>query len=141
MAVARPRLIDTLNDTASTLCEALDADACSISRVLGDVLLCVTEHGPLGRTRAEGRGYLLSECPQTKRTLETGRPCAACLTDPETDPAEERLLRELGYAAVLLLPLELQGERWGLVEVFRETPRPFGAMEMRAAAIALADLG
>lgn len=141
MAVARPRLIDTLNHAASTLCEALDADACAISRVLGDVLLFVTEHAPPGRTLLNGQSYLVSEYPETKRTVETGEPRVACLADPETDPAEARVLRDLGFAAVLLLPLELQGERWGLVEVFRETPRPFGAMEMRAAAIVLADLG
>ena len=139
--MTRPRLIDTLNDAASSLCEALDADACAISRVLGDVLLFVTDHAPPGHTLLNGQGYLVSEYPETKRTLETGQPRAVCVTDPEVDAAEERSLRDLGFAAVLLLPLDLQSERWGLVEVFRQTPRPFGAMEMRAAAVVLADLG
>jgi transcriptional regulator with GAF, ATPase, and Fis domain len=140
VAVVRPRLIDSLGALASTLVEALDADACGISRALGDVLLFVTEHAAPERTLLSGSGYLVSEFPLTKRVLETREPLAVCLDDTSADEAEARILLELGYASLLMLPLDLAGEPWGLVEVYREEPRPFGAVEMRAAAAVLAEL-
>ena len=141
VALAKLRLIDSLGETAAALVEALDADACAISRVLGDVLLFVTEAAPAGRTLLSGQGYLVSEFPATRQVLETRQPQALCLSDPEVDEAEAAVLRELGYASLLMLPLDLSGEPWGLVEVYREEPRPFGAAEMRAVAVVLAELG
>ncbi len=141
MAVARPRLIDSLNDAAAALAEALDADACAISRVLGDVLLLVSEYTTPGRTLLMGQGYLVSEFPETRRVLETGQPRTICVSEPDADESETRLLSELGFASLLMLPLELSGEPWGIVEIYRDAPRPFGAVEIRAAASVLADLG
>jgi len=40
-----------------------------------------------------------------------------------------------------MLPLELRGETWDLVEVCRGRARPFGPVEIRAAAIRLRELG
>ena len=141
MAVAPMRLIDSLSHAAAALVEALDADACAISRVLGDVLLLVTEHTLPGTTLLVGQGYLVSEYPETQQVLATGRPRTVCVADAEVDPAEDRVLRDLGFASMLMLPLELAGERWGLVEVYRAAPKPFGPAEMRAASVVLAELG
>jgi GAF domain-containing protein len=141
MAVARPRLIDTLSDAASALVEVLDADACAISRVLGDVLVLVTDHAAEGRSLLVGQGYLVSEYPETQQVLASGQPRTLSVSDPEVDPAEARVLAELGFSSLLMLPLELSGEPWGLVEVYRSAPQPFGAVEMRAAAGVLSGLG
>ena len=51
------------------------------------------------------------------------------------------MLRELGLGALLMLPLVLLGEAWGLVEVYREQARPFGAVEIRAATAILDAIG
>lgn len=123
-----------LNGAARSLVTALDAEACAVSRAIGDVLLLVTEHyRPPGRSVQLGAGYLVSDFPETKRVLEERSAASAVVGSPGCDPAEERLLRELGYGALLMLPLVLRGETWGLVEVYRLQPRPFGAVEMRAA--------
>ncbi|HXH96879.1 MAG TPA: GAF domain-containing protein [Gaiellaceae bacterium] len=133
------RLLDALDDAAGRLVEALEADGCAISRALGDVLLLVTERVPPGETLQPEWGYLVSDYPETKHVLEHREPRAVCLGEPGLDPAEERALRQVGYASVLMFPLELKGEVWGLVEVYREAPVPFGPVEIRAAASVLSE--
>ncbi|HET7572252.1 MAG TPA: GAF domain-containing protein [Gaiellaceae bacterium] len=141
MAVAASvRLIDALRAVTEALLEALDADAAAISRVLGDALVLVAQSVPAGRTLQLGGGYLVSEFPETAAVLRGGRPRTASVDDVHSDPDETRLLRVLGFGSLLMLPLELRGERWGLVEVYREEPRAFGPVEIRAAAAILADL-
>jgi GAF domain-containing protein len=134
VVVARTRLFDALNDVAKALVEALDADACAVSRVIGDVLLLITEHyTPPAKSVQLGAGYLVSDFPETKRVIAERSSMTTVVGEAGCDPAEERLLLELGYGALLMLPLELRGEVWGLVEVYREQPRPFGPVEVRAA--------
>jgi GAF domain-containing protein len=132
------RLFDLLEETSRNLVAGLDADACAISRAIGDVLLLVTETVPPGRTLQLGQGYLVSEYPETVLVLERREPRSICLCDDEVDEAEEAVLRSLGYQALLMLPLVVGGETWGLVEVYRDAPVPFGAVEVRAAAGILA---
>ena len=141
VALAKLRLIDSLSETAGALKDALDADACAISRVLGDVLVLVTGCSPADRSLLSGQGYLISEFPETREVIATRRPRAICVTDAPTCEAEVTVMRDLGYAALLMLPLVLSGEAWGLVEVYRAEPRPFGAAEIRAASAVLAALG
>jgi GAF domain-containing protein len=142
MAVATEmRLLDLLEETTRALAAALDADACAISRALGDVLLLVTECVPPGRTLQLGQGYLVSEYPETVAVLERHEPRAVCIGDEGVDEAEEEVLRSLGYASLLMLPLVLGGQTWGLVEVYRAEPVPFGAVEIRAATSVLAGVG
>jgi len=141
MAVAaNPRLLSALDGTARALIEALEADGCAISRVVGDVLLLVTEQVPPGRTAQVGAGYLLSEYPLTQYVLERREPQTLCVGDPDCDPAEERVLVHLGFQSLLMLPLELGGGVWGLVELYREEPVPFDRDEIRAAVDMLGEL-
>ncbi len=133
------RLLDALDHAAGRLVEALEADGCAISRALGDVLLLVTERVPPGETLQPEQGYLVSDYPETRHVLEHREPRAACLGAPGLDPAEERVLLGLGYGSVLMFPLVLNGCSWGLVEVYREDPVPFGPVEIRAAATVLSE--
>jgi GAF domain-containing protein len=130
-------LLEALDDAALQLVEALEADGCAISRALGDVLLLVTERVPPGQTLQPEQGYLVSDYPETQHVLEHGEPRTACLGEPGLDPAEERVLVGLGYGSLLMLPLALNGEIWGLVEVYREDPVSFGPVEIRAATAVL----
>jgi GAF domain-containing protein len=132
-------LLEALDDAARRLVEALEADGCAISRALGDVLVLVTERVPQGETLQLEQGYLVSDFPETRDVLERREPRTACLGEPELDPGEERVLQQLGYASLLMLPLELKGEIWGLVEMYREKPVPFGPVEIRAAATVLSE--
>ena len=43
------------------------------------------------------------------------------------------MLRSLGFASLLMLPLEIGGSAWGLVEVYRAEPLPFTAGDVRVA--------
>jgi hypothetical protein len=128
---AHMRLRDVLLATAHEVVTKLDADACSISRVIGDVLISVAEAVTSGRTLQSGQGFLASDFPETLAVLESGRPRMITLTDAHVDSNEARVLRELGFATLLMLRLDLSGVPWGLVEVYREEARPFGDDDVR----------
>jgi len=127
------RLLDALTNLADGLVTELDADACALSRVIGEVLILVAERVPDGGTLQQGQGYLVSDYPQTEEVLMTKQPRALTLDDPVVDEAEARLLRELGFGALLMTALELNGELWGLVEVYRIARRPYTEAEIRRA--------
>jgi GAF domain-containing protein len=127
------RLLDVLSSMGDALVERLDADACAISRVIGDVLILIVERVPAGTTLQSGQGYLVSDYPQTAEVLSTRRPRGLTLDDPDVDEAEAALLRDLGYGALLMSPLELNGELWGLTEVYRNDRRPFTAADAELA--------
>jgi GAF domain-containing protein len=127
------RLLDLLAATAQELVDELKADACTVSRVIGDVLILVTERAPEGRTLLLGQGYLVPDYPQTQAVLQTGLPRALSLADDDVDPAEASVLEELGFASLLMLPLPIGGSTWGLVEVYRLEPVPFGSSDVRLA--------
>ena len=127
------RLLDVLTSLADDLVERVDADACAISRVIGDVLIMIAETVPPNRTLLHGQGYLVPDYPQTAEVLATGTPRALTLDDPDVDEAEAEVLREQGFASLAMLPLLVNGERWGLVEVYRIEPRAFTTAEVDAA--------
>jgi GAF domain-containing protein len=127
------RLFDLLDETNRELVERLPADASSVSRVVGDLILLVSERAPEGRTLHMGQGYLVSDYPATKSVLATGVPYTMTVAGANADPAEARLLGELGFAALLLARLVIGGAAWGLVEVYRTEPIPFEADAVRIA--------
>jgi len=133
-------LRDLLTSTAQEVATATNADACAISRLVGDLLILVAEATSDGRTLQLGQGYLVSDYPETRRVLETRGACALTLEDVDVDAGEAAVLRELGFASLLMLPLELDGGIWGLVEVYRTEPREFTADEQRAARERLGEL-
>lgn len=127
------RLGDALHARAQSLRARLDADALAISRVLGDVLIVVAFDVTEGVTLQFGQGFLVSDYPVTKRVLETGEAAGLTLADADADEAEARVLNELGFAALAMLPFDVGGERWGLVEAYRVDARPFDAALLAAA--------
>jgi GAF domain-containing protein len=127
------RLLDLLSATASELVHRLDADGCAISRVIGDVLILVAESAPEGSTLQLGQGYLVPDYPRTQEVLATREPYTLTLADDVVDPEEASVLRELGFQSLLMLPLDLGVNRWGLVEVYRSAPRPFSTDDVRIA--------
>ena len=127
------RLLDMLSALAETLVTDLDADACAVSRTIGDVLVLVAEHVPGGGTLQLGQGYLVPDFPQTADVLTSGVARTLTLDDPHVDEGEARILRALGFRALLMARLELRGAAWGLVEVYRAESQPFGDDDVRRA--------
>jgi hypothetical protein len=127
------RLLDVLTGMAGDLVAQLDADACAISRVIGDVLILVAERLRDGGTLQQGQGYLVPDFPQTAEVLRSREPRALTLDDADLDPGEAFVLREHGFGALVMLPLDLNGSAWGLVEVYRVERRPFSEADIRLA--------
>jgi hypothetical protein len=127
------KLLDVLANLADDLILRLDADACAISRVIGDVLILVAERIPGGGTLQMGQGYLVPDFPQTAEVLQTGKPRSLTLADADVDPAEAMVLRAHGFGALAMFTLELNGAVWGLVEVYRRDRRAFTQEDLRQA--------
>jgi hypothetical protein len=127
------RLLDLLAGTARELVSRLDADASAISRAVGDVLIMVADYSVDGQSLELGAGYLVSDYPLTRLVLTERRAVTLTLEDTDVDPQEAAVLRQLGFQSMAMLPFELNGGPWGLVEVYRKTSRPFAAAEVKAA--------
>jgi GAF domain-containing protein len=84
-----------------------------------------------------GHGYLISDYPATREVLDVRRSMTIAVDDPESDPQEVALLRELGFDSLLMLPLEHGGEIWGLVEVYDNDRLGFTADEVETAELAV----
>jgi hypothetical protein len=98
---------------------------CLASRVIGDVLIEVAEYTPENRRLQLGHGYLVSDYPETAAVVETLTPRTASLDDDDVDPGEARILRELGFDTLLMLPLATTSGVWALVELYRRDDPPF----------------
>ena len=127
----------TVNGVLETLCtelaERVPAEACALSRVIGLLLVEIAAHTHDGRRLSLGRGYLLPDYPETQVVVERGEDRTVRVEDPDADVDEVALLRELGYDGLLMLPLELDGRCWGLVELYRIGDREFTVAEIAAA--------
>jgi GAF domain-containing protein len=122
-----------LGATARAYVQLLDAPACTISRVIGDLLVDLMQHQKSGKPDRLGHGYLISDYPLTRAVIEERRPRTVSQTDPEPDENELRLLRELGYDALLMVAIEARDGAWGLVEVYGEKGRKFEDDEVELA--------
>jgi GAF domain-containing protein len=109
---------DLLGRTAESFVGVLDAPACTISRVIGDLLVDLVQHRREGRADRLGHGYLISDFPLTRAVIEEREPKTVYTGDPDADAAETALLAELGFDSLLMLPIEAEDAPWGLVEVY-----------------------
>jgi GAF domain len=107
-----------LGSACRELVELLDATACAISRVIGDLLVGLDEHTRSGRPLAHGHEYLISDFPLTREVVETGEPRWVSRLDEDADPNEAVLLEKLGFEALLMVCLPATGDCWGLVEIY-----------------------
>ena len=118
---------------ARAFVEVLAAPACTISRVIGDLLVDLVQHQRSGTAKRLGHGYLISDYPLTRAVIEERRPHTVFCGDPESDPNEVRLLKELGYASLLMVAIEAEDGAWGLVEVYGDEGRRFEDEDLRVA--------
>jgi hypothetical protein len=115
----------------TSLCRELTVEpggaGCVASRVIGDVLIEIAEYTPADRRLQLGHGYLISEFPETAAVIETLSPRTASLADADVDAGEAKILRELGFSALLMLPLATTDGVWALVELYRADDPPFSS--------------
>ena len=125
----------TVRGLLATTCEelvaVLDATACAVSRVVGDLLVGLDEHTLSGRPLEYGHEYLIPDYPLTKEVIESGQPRQVSRLDPDADPTEAELLERLGFESLLMVCLPsgggLLGPRRGLHREGRLSGRPAGA--------------
>jgi hypothetical protein len=129
-----------LSLTAEAFVSVLDAPACTISRVIGDLLVDLVQHrreGPMDRL---GHGYLISDYPLTRAVIENLEPKTVYGGDADADARETSLLGELGFDSLLMLPIEAENAAWGLVEVYA-SGRRFEAADVDTAKALAAEAG
>jgi len=112
-----------LGTACRELVELLDATACAISRVIGDLLVGLDEHTISGRPLAIGHEYLISDFPLTREVVETGDPRWVSRLDENADEHEAALLAKLGFESLLMVCLPTAGGCWGLIEVYEQNRR------------------
>lgn len=110
-----------LGSACRELVELLDATACAVSRVIGDLLVGLDEHTTSGRPLAIGHEYLISDFPLTREVVETGDPRWVSRLDENADEHEAALLAKLGFESLLMVCLPTAGGCWGLVEVYEQS--------------------
>jgi GAF domain-containing protein len=116
-----------LNEAVTLIERLLHADDVTVSRVIAGER-CV-------ETLTENRGvrpgarYSYDDFPTTEHVIVKQVVGQLVVDDPASDPAERALLAELGFAALLMAPVISRGETIGLLEVSRESGRPWTSAE------------
>lgn len=123
-ALQRETTVRGLLETASReITETLEASACMISRVVGDLLVSLVEFSRGERAPDIGHEYLISDYPLTQEVITAGEPRAVSLLDEAPEPSEAALLEKLGFESLLMVCMPSGGSCWGLVEVYGEDTR------------------
>jgi GAF domain-containing protein len=120
-----------LNVTCAELAALLDASRCSVSRIIGDLLVELSDFHRSGDPPALEL-FLVSDYPLTQEVIDSGEPRVVLRNDPSADPAEAALLERLGLDSLLMLPLRSRGQNWGLVEIYADD-RSFEPTEIELA--------
>ncbi len=114
----------------------LGAEAALVSQLEEGLLREIADYARSERQVARGLSYYLSDYPATQAVLERGVPWGITSDDPRADPAEVFVLREMQMESVLLVPLVVGDEPWGLIEIYDSRPRAFSASERHLAELA-----
>ena len=131
---------ELLTRTAESFVGLLDAQACTISRVIGDLLVDLVQHQRGGKPNRLGHGYLISDFPLTRAVIENREPKTVHAGDADADEAETGLLAELGFDSLLMLAIESKESAWGLVEVYGNGRR-FGPEDVDRAQALVGEAG
>ena len=133
-----PGLLGTL---ARAYVDVVGARSCTISRVIGDLLVDLIQYQQEGEPQRLGHGYLISDYPLTRAVIEEHEPRTVFVGDADADANEVKLLRELGFDSVLMVAIEAEDGVWGLVEVYDQDGRRFADGDIRLAQALAAEAG
>ena len=121
-----------LEATGRELMTALDAQACAISRIVGDLLISLVAVARGKGTLEIAHEYLISDYPLTLEVVTTGAPRAVSRLEAAPEPTEAELLEQFGFESLMMVCLRTANECWGLVEVYANG-KQFGEEETRLA--------
>jgi putative nucleotidyltransferase with HDIG domain len=113
-----------------------DAEAALVSQLEEGLLREIADFARSERQVARGLSYYLADYPATEAILDAGLPWGISSDDPRADPAEVFVLREMQMKSVLLVPLVVREEPWGLIEIYDSRPRSFTAADRHVAELA-----
>jgi putative nucleotidyltransferase with HDIG domain len=119
----------------------LNAEACLVSHLEGGLLREVADYSSSERQVARGLSFYLADYPTTALVLESGLPCSISADDAGADPAELFVLREMQMQSVLIVPLTIETQNWGLIEVYDKRTRVFSGVERYLAELAATHIG
>ena len=123
-ALEQERTVRGLLETACReLVEILEAQACAISRVVGDLLIGLAQYSHGNDPLALGHEYLISDYPLTFEVVQRGEARSVSLLEERPDANEAELLEKLGFESLLMVCLPAAGDCWGLVEVYADEKR------------------
>jgi diguanylate cyclase (GGDEF)-like protein len=131
------RLDDVLEVAADAARDALGAASLSISRQDDErreirTLINVGDLGPGEERRPAAEIYRFDDFPELLAMMTRGRPHVASVEDAGSDRIEVQLLRELGKASSLAVPIIFGGAVWGEMYATRAHGDPaFGARDVR----------
>jgi diguanylate cyclase (GGDEF)-like protein len=139
------RLEEVLELAAERSLEAIGGASLAISRWdveagLVRTLVNVGELGPGEERFPEDETYSVDDYPSMGRAMREGKSSLAAIDDPNSDPAHRELLSRLGKESSLCVPMMIQGETWGELEVMTAPGRPRITQDDEAFLRAIADL-
>jgi diguanylate cyclase (GGDEF)-like protein/PAS domain S-box-containing protein len=79
--------------------------------------------------------YLLADYPATAKAMASGEAVQVLASDVAADPSELRMMAELGYRSMLMVPLLAGGQSMGVLELFSIRERPWTRAQIRCARI------
>ena len=122
--------------TGERVAELLGADDAGLMRITADGRL--VELLSIHPVFKPGSSWALDDYPATAHLLATGQPGQIVAGDEHGDRAELEELAELGFCAMLMVPMPLGDGRLALMEVYRVRPQAFSRAEIeRARLVAL----
>jgi EAL domain-containing protein (putative c-di-GMP-specific phosphodiesterase class I) len=131
--LASARSATELEGTLDAIASALGATNVTLSRWLAEerVIETLAESGEKpGATRFPAVDY-----PLTGYLVSTQEAVQVLVNDPTADPAETKLLLDLGHTALLMVPVVARGKTVGLLEAYRDDERAWTRAQINHARI------
>lgn len=125
----RVPLAELLEAATESALSAVDLASVSVSRLergTGSIrtLLNAGRLGPDEERWPAEETYEIRDFPQLRLVVEDRHPWAASLEDPEADPHEVALLRQLGKGSAVAAPIVVDGVMWGELYATRDVGAP-----------------
>src|SRR5215217_458056 len=129
VAAGSYRLEELLERAAERSLEALGGSSLAISRWetqtgIVRTLVNVGELGPGEERFPRDETYSVDDYPSMGLAMGEGKSSLAAVDDPTSDPADRELLKRLGKETSLCVPMVINGETWGELEVMTAPGRP-----------------
>jgi diguanylate cyclase (GGDEF)-like protein len=132
-ALARTSTLDELRESLAAMAPLLDAEEIALSSVDPEArcVQALSDHDWL----PTGEVFSFDDYPTTEHVIEKQVIGQVIAGDPASDPAELRVLARAQKEALLMVPLVFEGTTIALLEVYRESPRPWTSTQVDQARV------